>query len=626
MVLGLVGQRSFYEPAQISLVWPLSGLSLLWLMGSSRTQLGWDSLLLGVASGSSVLLGVGGWDRTVFGVVLTLVPTWCMLAVLHRLGWQDAGAPGRQRPLRLVDLVPLGVCVAVGGTASAALRMWGLGLLDPSGLNNGLLTGVRTVAWTVVPLAVVLTATRGARRASPDTPSTSPALRSAEWAVLVVLTAAFMWWVFMSPDPLPVLYPAFLVAVWSALRTSTARAAALSAVVGLVGIGFTLAGRGPFVAVTDPRTGAALSQGFMVCLCLVALVISLALSDRREAAEVAAQSTALAQSRADLLDAVIANITEGIVVVQDDDQAVLRNEASLRLVPPPAASTNAPTGPSPVFLLWSSDGAPLTPWQLPSRVVLDGGEHQVQDLYVRQTGELRRTLEVSATRLPRSGDHPPQAVVTFRDVSEERSQRSELEAFAGVVAHDLANPLTVISGWSEALEHDATTTDLLPAPDVLAITRRIMAASTHMNTFISDLLNLTMTRNQPLSAEAVDFTALCRNVAVLRVETNPTAQVDVQPDLQVHGDVRMLRQLVDNLVGNAFKYVAPEVDPHVRITATSTSAGIEVRVQDNGIGIPVDDRPHVFGDFFRVDAARGQYQGTGLGLAICSRVVLRHGG
>jgi signal transduction histidine kinase len=84
--------------------------------------------------------------------------------------------------------------------------------------------------------------------------------------------------------------------------------------------------------------------------------------------------------------------------------------------------------------------------------------------------------------------------------------------------------------------------------------------------------------------------------------------------------------VLNNLVANAVKYVAPGVQPVVRITATRVGDLLQVQVVDNGIGIPAADRAKVFDSWFRSEGSRRQYPGTGLGLAITARAVERHGG
>jgi signal transduction histidine kinase len=95
----------------------------------------------------------------------------------------------------------------------------------------------------------------------------------------------------------------------------------------------------------------------------------------------------------------------------------------------------------------------------------------------------------------------------------------------------------------------------------------------------------------------------------------------------VRADRGMIRQLIDNLVGNALKYTAPGQPARVDISAHRRDDDDQwtVTIADRGIGIPFADQPHIFTSFHRA-AAHRNYQGTGLGLAICERIVTRHGG
>ncbi|HWS32088.1 MAG TPA: ATP-binding protein, partial [Actinoplanes sp.] len=89
-------------------------------------------------------------------------------------------------------------------------------------------------------------------------------------------------------------------------------------------------------------------------------------------------------------------------------------------------------------------------------------------------------------------------------------------------------------------------------------------------------------------------------------------------------DLPLIRQLLDNLIGNAIKYTAPGVTPVLTIDADAGEE-VTVRITDNGIGIPAGQHDKIFSDFHRAHADSG-FAGTGLGLSICRRIVRRHGG
>ena len=154
---------------------------------------------------------------------------------------------------------------------------------------------------------------------------------------------------------------------------------------------------------------------------------------------------------------------------------------------------------------------------------------------------------------------------------------------------------------------------------------RVVTASDSMQGFIDDLLGLTIARDRRLELEVLDLSEVAEEVAELRRTGETRPRITVQPGMCVTADRFLVRQLVDNLVGNAVKYVAPGVRPSVSIAATEADGLVEVAVADNGIGIPSDQRERVFQPLVRTDGATS-YAGTGLGLDICRRVVERHGG
>jgi signal transduction histidine kinase len=235
-----------------------------------------------------------------------------------------------------------------------------------------------------------------------------------------------------------------------------------------------------------------------------------------------------------------------------------------------------------------------------------------------------RVLEIGVRPLPQQGPGDrPLAMINLRDVTLDRQHRDALASFAGVVAHDLFNPLTIITGWAESLEEEFAEGDVQPSVG-LPMIGRLREAANHMRHVIGDLLADTVARDQSLKLGPVDLTSEVRALAQLRSEGPGAPLVSVAPDMHVWADGGLVRQLFDNLLGNAVKYVAPGVRPHVDVRARRDGDWLEVSVSDNGLGIPEDQRELVFETFHRVQ--RDGYQGTGLGLAICRRIADRHGG
>ncbi|SDT59747.1 sensor histidine kinase [Actinoplanes derwentensis] len=211
------------------------------------------------------------------------------------------------------------------------------------------------------------------------------------------------------------------------------------------------------------------------------------------------------------------------------------------------------------------------------------------------------------------------------------AQREELTSFAEVAAHDLLSPLTSISGWAEVA---TTAVEQLPANPSADQARdglvRVSRSATRMRELIDDLLGYATAREAIVAPAVMDLAATLAEVTVARLDAAiagglPPPRFQVADLPPVRADPMLVRQLLDNLIGNAIKYTAPGVTPMLTVTATGDGPMVRVCVADNGIGIPAGQHDQIFGRFHRAHPSLG-YAGTGLGLGICKRIVERHGG
>jgi signal transduction histidine kinase len=205
-----------------------------------------------------------------------------------------------------------------------------------------------------------------------------------------------------------------------------------------------------------------------------------------------------------------------------------------------------------------------------------------------------------------------------------RQRETELVGFAGVVAHDLRSPLARITGYAEFLREE-TASRLDPVhQDFLD---RLYAGAQRMQVLIDDLLDYATADNRVLNTAAVDLDDLARDVLRERLTGTGGGQpaVIVDPLPTVDGDPTLLRQVLDNLIGNALKYTRYDREPYVHLGCRPADGGWRIEVTDHGIGIPDDQRDSVFTAFTRAGGSEG-YPGTGLGLAIVHRIIERHGG
>jgi signal transduction histidine kinase len=201
-----------------------------------------------------------------------------------------------------------------------------------------------------------------------------------------------------------------------------------------------------------------------------------------------------------------------------------------------------------------------------------------------------------------------------------RRREQELVGFAGMVAHDLRSPLARITGYADFLREEATGRLDPQHRDYL---QRVSDGAWRMQALVDELLDYATAENRVLARRPVDLGALAAAVTAERA-AEQTVRVAGLP--VVEGDPVLLRQVLDNLIGNALKYADPDVPADVAVTARRDPAGgWRIDVADRGIGVPVEHRESMF-DAFRRAPGTDDIPGTGLGLAIVQRIVVRHGG
>jgi signal transduction histidine kinase/ligand-binding sensor domain-containing protein len=206
----------------------------------------------------------------------------------------------------------------------------------------------------------------------------------------------------------------------------------------------------------------------------------------------------------------------------------------------------------------------------------------------------------------------------------ENSNR-DLEHFAYVASHDLQEPLRKIQAFSDRLAKQYATKLDDQGRDYLS---RMNAAAARMQRLIEALLSLSRVSTKKQEYELIELAPLVHEVlGDLEVRIQSTGgRVTVGELPRIEGDPVQVRQLFQNLIGNALKFHKPGEAPHVQVYALRRSPGqAEVFVEDNGIGFDKKDAERVFMPFHRLHG-RSEYEGTGIGLTICQKIVERHGG
>ncbi len=201
----------------------------------------------------------------------------------------------------------------------------------------------------------------------------------------------------------------------------------------------------------------------------------------------------------------------------------------------------------------------------------------------------------------------------------------ELEAFSYSVSHDLRAPLRSIDGFSQAVLEDCA--DQL-GDQGRGHLNRVRAATQHMGHLIDDLLKLARVTRAEMKREAVDLSALAGGVLADLQTSAPERKMDwqVEPNLVASGDAPLLRVVLDNLLGNAWKFTGKQTHARIEFGALEQATGGQAYfVRDNGVGFDMTYAGKLFGAFQRLHSV-SEFPGTGIGLATVQRIVRRHGG
>ncbi len=312
------------------------------------------------------------------------------------------------------------------------------------------------------------------------------------------------------------------------------------------------------------------------------------------------------------MEAILAGMVEGVIVVDRDGRLQLANGAACRMLTIDALAVGRPyvetiRHPAIAELLGaalagrSSDPLQLTPPRDASRTIV-------------------------ARAAPATPGAAHGAVLVMHDITDLRRADQIRRDFVANVSHELRTPLTAIRGYVEALADGASAEERARFLDIIA-------RHTHrMERLVSDLLRLARldAGQETLDITACDVAAL---VATVVADLTPALDarrqhviVSIAPGAAtLRGDAAKVHDAVQNLVANASSY-APE-GTAIRIDAAPDGDRIAITVRDEGPGIPEEDLARVFERFYRVEKSRARDPGgTGLGLAIVKHLVELHGG
>lgn len=351
----------------------------------------------------------------------------------------------------------------------------------------------------------------------------------------------------------------------------------------------------------------------------------------------------------EFLQALLASLREGIVAVDAAGKVTLVNRAALEMYGLPDGSV-PPEEWDRYHRTFYGDGVTPMPYdERPiQRVMNEQAVTDVEKVVVTHDGRRRDLLSNGRAILDPHGERLG-AVVAFFDITERRraeeelrrhaaalqNSNRELQDFASVASHDLQEPLRKILAFGDRLR---TRYEAALGPDGQDYLARMLNAAGRMSTLINDLLTFSRvtTRAQPF--RQVDLSEVARDVVSdLETRVEQTGgRVEVGPLPRIDADPTQVRQLLQNLIGNALKFHRPGVPPVVRVSAEvggperaepsdPDGAVCRIAVADNGIGFDEKYLDRIFAVFQRLHG-RNAYEGTGIGLAVCRKIAERHHG
>lgn len=320
------------------------------------------------------------------------------------------------------------------------------------------------------------------------------------------------------------------------------------------------------------------------------------------------------------LNVLLANMVEGVMVVDQRHVVRLVNDELLNLF----ELKQSPLGRT---MLESLREARV---EMIVRETILRGEPRQQEVMLESTalGLPPRHFDISVVPIHTKNNEVGGAVVVFHDITRIKQLEVVRRDFVANVSHELRTPLAIFRGYLETL----TDKPEMPGEESQRILETMKRHSNRLNALVEDLLILTRLESRQMEAEfstiRVDafFQQLVRDWENRTDSAVADIQIEVPDDLPpLDVDELRLEQVMFNLLENAVAYSNPP--RRVVLSARQDNDRIEIRVADNGIGIPPNDLPHIFERFYRVDKARSNAAGrTGLGLAITKAIVEAHGG
>lgn len=247
-----------------------------------------------------------------------------------------------------------------------------------------------------------------------------------------------------------------------------------------------------------------------------------------------------------------------------------------------------------------------------ARIMGRGNKLEKLDLHRNdELGELAKEMNRSAAMIE-----------THRYQLEEKNR--DLEAYSYTLAHDLRTPLRSIISFSQILKEDAS--EKLSDEDNEFLSR-IINSSKRMAMLLNDILELSRISNYEIKVQNISFSQLANEIVTHFQEIHPlrNVKIDIENNLNVNADPQLMRLILENIIGNAWKYTSNEEFPSINIGSTVKDGHKILYISDNGVGFEMQYVNKLFKPFSRLHT-NDEFEGTGIGLASVKRLIEKHEG
>jgi len=344
----------------------------------------------------------------------------------------------------------------------------------------------------------------------------------------------------------------------------------------------------------------------------------------------------------DLMQLILANITDGIVVADTNGKFLLFNAAAERLIGI-GATDASPDRWSQQYGTFRPDGVtPIPPNELPLVRAMRGENVEAVELLIRNANVPDgRFLSIGGRPLRGQDGTLQGGVVAIHDITLQKSAQETLirakeeaertskfkDQFLSTMSHELRTPLNAVLGFSDLLADERY--GPLNAKQRRYIDH-IHTGGKHLLTLISDILDLSKIEAGRMELALENLLvqgAFAEVLGVMQPLADHKSQVlstNVEGRLIVRADATRFKQVLMNLIGNAVKFTPN--GGRIEVAARADGSRIRVEVRDDGPGIPPQEQQRIFEAFYRLQESGKKTEGTGLGLAITQRLIELHGG